>query len=174
MKNRIFKVISFMLCLVAVVSFVTACGGQSTKTPSSQGQVKNIEFKLVECDDIGIVKMQTNLPIGTELSIRFVNGVTKCDLTVDAAVEAVGKEKYIVSQPVKDDDGKYLSDGTYNVFVQTKPASDQPESVQQQLGTRCESLTGGNVYADENGRFAKVLRSFIVENGKFKDNKAKS
>ncbi|MGN0113990.1 MAG: hypothetical protein ACI396_01540 [Acutalibacteraceae bacterium] len=168
MKNKIIKIISFMLCLVAVVSFVTACG---KKTP--QGHIEKIEFNLVECDDIGIVKMQTNLPIGTELTIRFVNGEKNCDLTIDAAVEMVGKERYVVSQPAKDKDGKYLSDGTYNVFVQTKPAKQQPEKIQQELGTKCESLTGGNVYADENGKFAKVLRSLVVENGKFKKNTIK-
>lgn len=166
MKNRIVKIISFMLCLVAVVSFVTACG---KKAP--QGHIEKIEFNLVECDDIGIVKMQTNLPIGTELTFRFVNGVMNCDLTIDAKVEMVGKEKYIVSQPAKDKDGKYLADGTYNVFVQTKPAAEQPEKIQKELGTKCESLTGGNVYANEGGKFAKVIRSFTVENGKFKENK---
>ena len=166
MKNNVIKIISFMLCLVAVVSFVTACG---KKTPS-RGHIDKIEFNLVESDDIGILKMQTNLPVGTELTVRFVNGATKCDLTIDAAVEMVGKERYIISQPAKDKDGKYLADGTYNAFIQTKPAAEQPEKIQQELGTKCESLTGGNVYVDENGRFAKVLRSFVVENGKIKEN----
>ena len=165
MKNNIIKIISFMLCLVAVVSFVTACGKEAQK-----GHIDKIEFNLVESDDIGILKMQTNLPVGTELTVRFVNGATKCDLTIDAAVEMVGKERYIISQPAKDKDGKYLADGTYNAFIQTKPAAEQPEKIQQELGTKCESLTGGNVYVDENGRFAKVLRSFVVENGKIKEN----
>lgn len=171
MKNKIIKMVSLLLCLVAVVSFVTACGKKPTSNP--QGYIKNIKFKLVECDDIGIVKMETDLPIGTEVSIRFVNGALNCDLTIDAAVEMVGKDRYIISQPAKDKDGKYLADGTYNVFVQTKPAEDQPEKVQKELGAKCESLTGGNVFVNESGKFAKVLRSFIVENGKFKDNSKK-
>ena len=166
MKNNVIKTVALILCLVSVVCFVTACGNKAPR-----GYVKSIEFDLIECDEIGVVKMKTNLPTGTELSIRVVNGSKNCDVTADATVQLIENEKYIISQPIKDKDGKYLTDGTYTAFVQTKSASEQPEKVQSELGAKCESLTGGNVYADDDGKFAKVIRSFIIENGKYKDGK---
>lgn len=175
MKNRIIKAVALLICLAATVSFVTACGDKEQKgNNKSNATYRSIEFKLVECDDIGILKMQTNLPIGTELTVRMVSGSKNIDTSTDAVVELIDKERYIVSQPVKDKDGKFLPDGKYTSFIQTKPAAEQPEKIQNELGTKCESLTGVNVYADSNGKFAKVLRAFVIENGKFKDGKAQS
>lgn len=168
MKNKIIKIIAMLLCLTAVVSFVTSCR-DNKKSSSNTSYVKSITFDFVPCDEIGVMKMKTNLPVGTLLTFRFINGPKKCDLTVDGDVQLIGNEKYIISKPAKDKDGNYLSDGTYTVTVTTKYATEQPQKVQEELGTKGEGLTGGHVYGTNGQRIAKILKVFAVKDGKFTD-----
>lgn len=163
MKKSLFSIVCIMLCFAMIFCFV-GCGQTKTNTTKRSA----INFDLEQTDSQQVVKVKTNLPENTLVSIQIANKSFNC--VQQAKVTKDGKDNVIVSNVIKDENGNKIKDGTYVAVFTSELPSKQPEDVRKIIGEKGEKLTGVNIYEKDGELITRKITNFKVEDGIFKDN----